>query len=667
MAGYDSDGYTKAGFANRFGARLRNDSTLPGGRARYSQVSDDAVNIFDPSGAGYQLSRSGETAPFNAPVVRTAEEEVGAWAESRDAHGNRVFQRAGSDPIYMAKTEGPQGAAPPQQPEPTLSAFGAPGQPAPQVVQPAGGQPVVEVLPEDPRRIHSDSTGGQPIYQPSGQSLENQAKAALNAPQTQTSNGPPVLGSYEVGQKAPYAVDAPRGYNERGGVDTSMAVRGGGGIPGVPSQGPGATTLRDEQQAQLATYEQGQAITDAAQQARAPLMQEQERVIASTAPDLARQYGRAVDQQKEADARAQDALKRSTDAQERLSSAIRAGVDPRRVFTNGTISQVEAAVAGMVSGLMSPDARGSSIDPLATLRGIIDRDIKLQQDAIKDAEGYEATTWDELQKSLGNQAAADTAYRNAIIDYAQMQLDALAKRIGTIDAAEKAQKGVLALEEEKYKNQAEMVEKDRKEQLEIISMTDKRRKDTADMIRSDMELAMKQKEDATFNAIFPEESDKKNLAKLQGYDLTLRTLNELRKMWVDHGGTIDTPGAGFQDILTRHWPAGSPEDNIKKRYGYLLDRLAFAVTKAESGAAFTEGEFKKRQAEFKSWMDTNHTQQILTQEQSAQLGIQSMEGIMPANQTNWWRHNSAAATSRPLYNPARPQDYGKPDTFTTGK
>jgi hypothetical protein len=134
-------------------------------------------------------------------------------------------------------------------------------------------------------------------------------------------------------------------------------------------------------------------------------------------------------------------------SQDALRRKIQQGVSPDRIFTNGTVSRTQAAMAGFLGGLYTgPNGQNSGIQLLNTM---IDRDVDAQKADIQASQGQADNLLNTYVRAYGSYEAAASAFKISGIEYQQRELQVMQTRLDSVEARGNANNAIIALQREK--------------------------------------------------------------------------------------------------------------------------------------------------------------------------------------------------------------------------
>lgn len=147
------------------------------------------------------------------------------------------------------------------------------------------------------------------------------------------------------------------------------------------------------------------------------------------AQDIAFRQQAQAQAEQESRAFLEQQAKRLEAAQNMYSEALARGINPDRVFENGTVDRVEAALAIAVSGFAAGYMGLSENAALDTLNRIIDRDIEAQTRELQAKGDGASNMLSAYAQAFGNVQAAQQATRMSALDMAENRLRALQSRV----------------------------------------------------------------------------------------------------------------------------------------------------------------------------------------------------------------------------------------------
>jgi hypothetical protein len=409
-------------------------------------------------------------------------------------------------------------------------------------------------------------------------------------------------------------------------------------LRGIGQVGPGNPGLRPDQQVPGEWSDIESQVTAEAQRAREPIMRQQEELAAEIEPDLGGLRGTHRQQAADEAARIPEQVALMGQARQRFRDAVASGIDPNRVFSTGTVSQAQAVMAGMASALWGNQM--GEADPMRVLNGIIDRDIAAQEAGIKNAGAELNFSVDALERQLGSRAAAQATYRNAILDFAANQAEALARRVGTVDAQEKAKRTIIAIQREQAVNDSKAIDANRKEAIDVSQANANLDMSKAKLLQEQMDTAAGMEE--------PKWDDYKDEKKQWLANVSvLRLANQLRELRDDISNK--NPGKGLMDVLLNQIPGEQHSEG--KLYDSLLKQLVMAIQKAHSGAASTDQEYERIQGMFNQWDEGRHRIAMDALFRHSQGLVENAEAGMGSDRAAWLRRQSDTSSRRKPYDP----------------
>lgn len=421
-----------------------------------------------------------------------------------------------------------------------------------------------------------------------------------------------------------------------------LARRTGPTIPDIRDTSYGAQPLRPEQLAANATYDDEGEVVAQLQEQRAPLLEAQAESAGQIVPALGATVRRTAERIPNEAAFVADQRQKLVQSQDRLRQAVAQGIDPGRLFSSGAVSRVQAGIAGMASALWG---NGGAGDPMVVLQKIIDRDIDAQKSALGQAQNEVENSLAAFTRAFGNQEQGEAAYRISLLDFAQVQADALAKRIGTVDAMEKAQRTRLQLEHEKQMTTVGFIDKAIDNQIKVNSGDADR-----DVARARLSLdAQKMLADKEGELNEPKWTGfEKPQTRWATADLALRATGNLRELREKAGR--DNPGRGWFDSLKVNIPGA--HDEAGKKYDRLVKFAIKSYQNTMSGQQSSDAEFNNIRSMIDSRFEADHIAGMEALEEATQLALRSAETIMGPERVAWLRKNAELVASSPDYDPS---------------
>lgn len=140
-----------------------------------------------------------------------------------------------------------------------------------------------------------------------------------------------------------------------------------------------------------------------------------------------------------------EAQGRLLQADDQLKSALARGIDPNRIYRNGTLGRTDTMIALMLGGMANPENNQN----LGLLNRMIDRDVEAQKAELGFYGDRAQNMLSFYSQALGGEQAAENAVRMNMLDMQENRIKAAATRLTGADAQMRAQEMIAQLEQKR--------------------------------------------------------------------------------------------------------------------------------------------------------------------------------------------------------------------------